>query len=44
MITLGDARINFSGGICDRMKKEFLEPLLITIFVIHGNHEQSHRS
>lgn len=40
MIILGDAGINFSGGIHDRMKKEFLEFLPITIFAIHGNHEQ----
>ena len=40
MIILGDAGINFSGGIRDRMKKEFLESLPITIFAIHGNHEQ----
>lgn len=40
MIILGDAGINFSGGIRDRMKKELLEALPVTIFAIHGNHEQ----
>lgn len=40
LIILGDAGINFSGGWRDRMKKEFLESLPVTIFAIHGNHEQ----
>lgn len=40
LIILGDAGINFSGGWHDRRKKEFLESLPITIFAIHGNHEQ----
>lgn len=40
LIILGDAGINFSGGRHDRMKKELLESLPITIFAIHGNHEQ----
>ena len=40
LIILGDAGINFSGGIRDVRTKEFLETLLITIFAIHGNHEQ----
>lgn len=40
LIILGDAGINFSGGRHDRMKKSFLETLPITIFSIHGNHEQ----
>lgn len=40
MIILGDAGINFSGGIRDMRKKEFLESLPITVFAIHGNHEQ----
>ena len=40
MIILGDTGINFNGGIQDKMKKEFLESLPITIFAIHGNHEQ----
>lgn len=40
LIILGDAGINFSGGWRDRGKKEFLETLPITLFCIHGNHEQ----
>ena len=40
MIILGDVGINYSGGSRDRMKKEFLDALPITIFAIHGNHEQ----
>lgn len=40
LIILGDAGINFSGGQHDRRKKELLESLPITIFAIHGNHEQ----
>lgn len=40
MIILGDVGINYSGGSRDRMRKEFLEALPITIFAIHGNHEQ----
>lgn len=40
LIILGDAGINFSGGRHDRLKKEFLESLPITLFCIHGNHEQ----
>lgn len=40
LIILGDAGINFSGLRYDRLKKELLEELPITIFVIHGNHEQ----
>ncbi|QMW73042.1 metallophosphoesterase [Anaerostipes caccae L1-92] len=40
LIILGDAGINFNGGRHDQMKKEFLESLPITIFAIHGNHEQ----
>jgi len=39
LIILGDAGINYSGGIRDSMKKRFLESLPITIFCIHGNHE-----
>ena len=37
---MGDAGINFSGGERDRLKKEYLESLPITIFAIHGNHER----
>ena len=40
MVILGDAGINFSGGIRDMRKKEFLEALPITVFAIHGNHER----
>ena len=40
MIILGDAGINFSGPRYDRLKKRQLEELPITIFAIHGNHEQ----
>lgn len=40
LIILGDAGVNFNGGRHDRMKKDLLESLPITIFAIHGNHEQ----
>ena len=40
MIVLGDAGINFAGGFWDRLKKERLTLLPITLFCIHGNHEQ----
>ena len=40
MIILGDSGINFGGGLHDRMRREFLGLLPITIFAIHGNHEQ----
>lgn len=40
MIILGDVGANYSGGNYDRIRKEFLEALPITIFAIHGNHEQ----
>ncbi len=40
MVILGDAGINFSGGIQDMRKKEFLVVLPITVFAIHGNHER----
>ena len=40
LIILGDAGINFSGEVYDSFKKELLESLPITIFAIHGNHEQ----
>lgn len=40
LIILGDAGINFSGVVYDHLKKELLESLPITIFAIHGNHEQ----
>lgn len=40
LIILGDAGINFSGQKQDSLKKRFLESLSITLFCIHGNHEQ----
>lgn len=40
MIILGDAGINFSGGLIDRCKKEKISKLPITLFCIHGNHER----
>ena len=40
MIILGDAGINFYGGWRDQKKKEFVSALPITLFCIHGNHEQ----
>ena len=39
MIILGDAGMNFYGGLRDVMKKERLAQLPLTIFSIHGNHE-----
>ncbi len=40
LIILGDAGFNFSGGFLDRMKKEAVSQLPITLLCIHGNHEQ----
>lgn len=40
LIILGDAGINFSGAALDSSKKDLLDSLPITIFCIHGNHEQ----
>lgn len=40
MIILGDSGINFYGGWRDQHKKEFITKLPITLFCIHGNHEQ----
>jgi 3-oxoacid CoA-transferase subunit A len=40
LIILGDAGINFNGRLLDCFKKTLLEALPITIFAIHGNHEQ----
>ena len=40
LIILGDAGINFDGLFKDESKKKYLEELPITIFSIHGNHEQ----
>jgi len=40
MIILGDASINYFGGQKDRELKRMLSELPITLFCIHGNHEQ----
>ena len=40
MIILGDAGINFSGEQKDKAKKDLIAALPITLFCIHGNHEQ----
>ena len=40
LIILGDAGINYDGWVRDCVKKYFLEALPITLFCIHGNHEQ----
>lgn len=40
LIILGDAGINYDGGRRDRAVKHFLKELPITLFCIHGNHEQ----
>ena len=40
MIILGDAGINYDGGIRDCVTKQSLAKLPITLFCIHGNHEQ----
>ena len=40
LIILGDAGINFSGKEKDDIKKQQLESLPITLFCVHGNHEQ----
>ena len=40
LIILGDAGINFGGWNRDCVKKRFLESLPVTLFCIHGNHEQ----
>ena len=40
MIILGDAGINFYGGWRDLQNKEYISTLPITLFCIHGNHEQ----
>ena len=39
LIILGDAGINFYGGLRDAYRKERLAQLPITLFSIHGNHE-----
>ena len=40
MIILGDAGINYSGGIKDAILKDYIATIPITLFCIHGNHEQ----
>jgi len=40
LIILGDAGINYNGWVYDEPKKKYLDALPITIFAIHGNHEQ----
>lgn len=40
MIILGDAGINYFGDHSDRQLKQRLSELNITLFCIHGNHEQ----
>lgn len=40
IIILGDAGINFWGSFRDNTKKRLLAKLPVTIFSIHGNHEQ----
>lgn len=40
MVILGDAGINFSGGFKDQVKKDYIAAMPITLFCIHGNHEQ----
>lgn len=40
LIILGDAGINYYGHIKDRARKEEISKLPVTIFCIHGNHEQ----
>ena len=40
MIILGDAGINFKGGSEDKAKKDYIAAMPITLFCIHGNHEQ----
>lgn len=39
MIILGDAGINYYGGIRDERRKVVIDSLPITLFCIHGNHE-----
>lgn len=40
LIILGDAGINYGNWVRDSVKKQLLSELSITIFCIHGNHEQ----
>lgn len=40
LIVLGDVGLNYYGGRRDRIRKMLVEALPITMFCIHGNHEQ----
>lgn len=40
LVILGDAGVNYHGGIRDILKKEMLSSLPVTLLCIHGNHEQ----
>lgn len=40
LIILGDAGVNFSGGFRDEVTKRYIASMPITLFCIHGNHEQ----
>ena len=40
IIILGDVGLNFFGGIKDWSKKHSVAKLQITLFCVHGNHEQ----
>ncbi len=40
LIILGDAGFNYHGGLTDHKKKMYVSSLPITVFCIHGNHEQ----
>lgn len=40
LIILGDAGINFFGGMRDKELKEIISRLPVTLFCIHGNHEK----
>lgn len=40
MIILGDAEINYEGGLSDFLKKDYLSFFPITFLCVHGNHEQ----
>ena len=40
LVILGDVGINYFGGSDDQELKNYLSELPITLFCIHGNHEQ----
>lgn len=40
LIILGDAGVNYHGDLRDDIKKNYIANLDITLFCIHGNHEQ----